>query len=116
MSTRIKGQARIAFPKLFEAEAFPGTQTKRYGASFLILKGSDLEKAIEKAIETEAQCEVGQDVAEDAGRRAWQQQQMRLAGRRRVEVREQRRPHDPVVQPPGKGRPPDRARPWTRPR
>lgn len=59
MSTRIKGQARIAFPKLFEAEAFPGTSNKKYGAAFLIPKGSDLEKQIEKAIEAEAQAKYG---------------------------------------------------------
>lgn len=59
MSTRIKGQARIAFPKLFEAEAFPGTQNKRYNAAFLIPKGGELEKAIEAAIKSEAQAKWG---------------------------------------------------------
>lgn len=60
MATKVKLQGvRLSFPKLFEAEAFPGTDTKRYGARFLIPKGSDLEKAINAAVQSEAQAKYG---------------------------------------------------------
>jgi len=54
MSTRIKGQARIAFPVLFTPEPFEPGSEPRWCADFLIPKGSDLEKAIEKAVKDEA--------------------------------------------------------------
>lgn len=59
MSTRIKGQARIRFPRLFKAEPYEAGGKPRYGAGFLIPKGGDLEKAVEQAVKAEAQAKWG---------------------------------------------------------
>lgn len=60
MTTEVKlANVRLSFPKLFDAEAFPGTEAKRYGAAFLIEKDSANDKAIQAAIEAEAKAKYG---------------------------------------------------------
>jgi hypothetical protein len=60
MSTRVHlKNVRIAFPKLFKAEPFEAGGEPRFTASFLIPKGSELEKAVEAAIVAEAQAKFG---------------------------------------------------------
>lgn len=60
MTVKIKLQnVRLSFPRLFTAEAFPGTEQKRYGASFLIEKGSTADKEIAAAIEAESKAKFG---------------------------------------------------------
>lgn len=60
MATKIQlKEVRLSFPKLFNAEAFPGTEQKRYGARFLIAKDSPLAKHIQEAVESEAKAKWG---------------------------------------------------------
>lgn len=60
MTTKVKlTGVRLSFPRLFVAESFPGAEAKRYGASFLIEKGSANDKAVEAAIAEEAKAKFG---------------------------------------------------------
>jgi hypothetical protein len=53
MKVVLKG-VRLAFPDLWEAKKFEGSDNARYGATFLVEPGSANDKAIREAIKTEA--------------------------------------------------------------
>ena len=60
MSTSLKlPNVRLSFPDLFEATQYQGKGAFRYNATFLIVPGSDNDKAILAAIEAEAQAGFG---------------------------------------------------------
>lgn len=52
---------RLSFPKLFKAEKYKGKEdsTPRYDAAFLVVKGSDIDKAIWAAIKEECKINYG---------------------------------------------------------